>query len=61
MKKIPEPQLSSVETLSAAEMNKIHFGGNHTPLSPKDIKNIATGKNMEMVATSTTSTAKDLK
>ncbi len=38
MKKITEPNLKSAHILKAAEMNMIHFGGNHTPLSPEKLK-----------------------
>lgn len=41
MKQIPEPDLKDVIILKPAELNKIHFGGNHTPLSPEQIKEIA--------------------
>lgn len=41
MKKIPEPDLSGAVILKPAELNRIHFGGNHTPLSPEQIKSLA--------------------
>ena len=41
MKKIPEPDLKNATILSPAELNRIHFGGNHTPLSPQDIRDLA--------------------
>lgn len=41
MKKIPEPKLDSAVVLSPAELNKIHFGGNHTPLTPEQIRALA--------------------
>ena len=41
MKKIPEPRLSSASVLTPAQLNKIHFGGNHTPLTPEQIKALA--------------------
>lgn len=44
MKKIPEPDLSGATVLKPAELNRIHFGGNHTPLSPEQIKSLADGK-----------------
>lgn len=40
MKKIPEPHLISAHTLTPAEMNTIHFGGNHTPLSPDQLRKL---------------------
>lgn len=45
MKKIPEPKLSSASVLTPAELNKIHFGGNHTPLTPEQLRALAAGKN----------------
>lgn len=47
MKKIPEPELKDAVILSAAEMNKIHFGGKHSPISPKDMANIASDKELK--------------
>lgn len=46
MKKIPEPDLSDAQALTPPDMNKIHFGGNHTPLTPEKLKKLAkeTGK-----------------
>ena len=41
MKKIPEPDLSAATILTPAELNRIHFAGNHTPLSPEQIKEIS--------------------
>lgn len=38
MKKISEPQLKSATTLKPSELNAIHFGGNHTPLTPEQLK-----------------------
>lgn len=35
MRKIDRPDLKSATTLKAADMNRIHFGGNHTPLTAK--------------------------
>lgn len=37
MKKIEKPVLESATPLSAAEMNRIHFAGRHSPLSPADL------------------------
>lgn len=37
MKKIPKPTLSSATPLKPAEMNRLHFGGIHTPLTPRDL------------------------
>lgn len=47
MKKIPEPDLQDVIILKPAELNKIHFGGNHTPLSPEQIKKLADEANRQ--------------
>ncbi|MDE5831806.1 MAG: hypothetical protein K2H64_02280 [Desulfovibrio sp.] len=44
MKKIPEPDLASAIVLSPAELNKIHFGGNRTPLTPDQLRALAEGK-----------------
>lgn len=41
MKKIPEPQLNAARVLTPAELNAIHFGGNHSPISPEQIKELA--------------------
>lgn len=41
MKKIPEPELKRAEALKPADLNRIHFGGIHTPLSPEQIKKLA--------------------
>ncbi len=41
MKKIPEPDLKNVTILKPAELNRIHFAGNHTPLTPEQIKKLA--------------------
>lgn len=41
MKKIQKPDLPDAMTLTPAEMNKIHFGGNHTPLTPEQIRKLA--------------------
>lgn len=35
MKKIDKPDLKSATLLKAADMNRIHFGGNHTPLTAR--------------------------
>ena len=40
MKRITEVKLKSAVTLKPAEMNRIHFGGNHTPLTPEQIKGL---------------------
>ncbi|MBD5608408.1 MAG: hypothetical protein HDQ93_06105 [Desulfovibrio sp.] len=47
MKKIPEPNLASAAPLSPAELNKIHFGGNHTPLTPEQLRALAEGKSAQ--------------
>lgn len=41
MKKITEPDLSGAVILKPAELNRIHFAGNHTPLTPEQIKALA--------------------
>lgn len=41
MKKIPHIELKSATRLRPAEMNTIHFGGNHTPLTPEYLKGMA--------------------
>lgn len=38
MKKIPEPDLSGAVVLTPAELNKIHFAGNRTPLDEEQVK-----------------------
>ena len=44
MKIIPRPDLKEAEALTPAEMNKIHFGGNHTPLTPEKLEELAREK-----------------
>lgn len=44
MKKINEPELKDAQVLTPAEMNKIHFGGNHTPLTPEKLKELGSEK-----------------
>ena len=44
MKKIPEPENINSINLKPAEMNKIHFGGNSTPVTPEQLASIADGK-----------------
>lgn len=41
MKTIPQPDLTGVEILTPAEMNRIHFGGIHTPLTAEQLKELA--------------------
>ena len=41
MKKIKEPDCPSAVTLKPAEMNRIHFGGIHTPLTPEQLEAMA--------------------
>lgn len=41
MKIIHEPDLAGAVILKPAEMNKIHFGGNNTPLTPQQIRAMA--------------------
>ncbi len=36
MKKIPHPELKEATRLSAADMNRIHFGGTHSTLDTAD-------------------------
>ncbi len=49
MKIIPKPDLSAAEILSPAQMNKIHFGGNHTPLTAAQLKALAEAAPAETV------------
>lgn len=44
MKNIPEPDLEGAVILKPADMNKIHFGGNHTPLTPEQISALVKGE-----------------
>lgn len=41
MKNIKEPECPSAVRLTPAEMNRIHFGGIHTPLTPEQLEAIA--------------------
>ncbi len=41
MKKIPRPDLTGAAVLKPGEMNKIHFGGNRTPLTPEQMRALA--------------------
>ena len=41
MKNIKEPDCPSAVALKPAEMNRIHFGGIHTPLTPEQLEAIA--------------------
>lgn len=41
MKKITRPDLTGAVRLTPAEMNKIHFAGNRTPLTPKQLRELA--------------------
>lgn len=41
MKKIPQPDLTGAARLSPAQMNKIHFAGNRTPLTPEQLQEMA--------------------
>ena len=41
MKSIKEPECPSAVALKPAEMNRIHFGGIHTPLTPEQLEAIA--------------------
>lgn len=40
MKKIAEPDLKDAKKLKPAEMNMIHFGGNHTPVRANQLKTL---------------------
>lgn len=51
MKHIPQPDLSHAEILTPAEMNKIHFGGKHTPLTPDQLRALAQADNESDSAT----------
>lgn len=44
MKTIPVPDLQSATILKAAEMNLIHFAGDSTPLTAKEISEIVRGE-----------------
>lgn len=44
MTKISKPQLSSAKVLTPLEMNAIHFGGNHTPLTPENLRSMIAAK-----------------
>lgn len=41
MKKIPKPENITAVKLRPADMNKIHFGGNGTPLTPDRLRELA--------------------
>lgn len=41
MKKINEPEWSSLVILTPAEMNRIHFGGIKSPLTPEQLEAMA--------------------
>lgn len=41
MKKIPKPENITAVKLRPADMNKIHFGGNSTPLTPDRLRELA--------------------
>lgn len=47
MKKITKPELKSAVRMKPAEMNRIHFGGNHTPLTPKELLGVHCDKTGE--------------
>lgn len=42
MKKIPHPVLKTATRLTAAQLNHLHFGGEHTRLTPSYLKSITT-------------------
>lgn len=44
MKTLSKPKLDSAVPLKPLEMNAIHFGGIHTPLTPEKMKSIADKK-----------------
>lgn len=49
MQRIPVVELKSAVTLKPAEMNRIHFGGNHTPLTPEQLRKLnGSDKNSSM-------------
>ena len=58
MKKIPEPDLGGATILTPAELNRIHFAGNHTPLSPANISELANEKNDRIKGKNNTATDK---
>lgn len=41
MKKIPKPTLTSATELKPLDMNSIHFGGIHTPLTAEQLDALA--------------------
>lgn len=41
MKTIPKPDIKDAKVLTPLEMNAIHFGGNHTPLTPEQLAALA--------------------
>lgn len=41
MKKINQPDLTGATRLTPAQMNKIHFAGNRTPLTPEKLRELA--------------------
>lgn len=41
MKQIKHVELKSAAKLSPAEMNRIHFGGIHSPVTPEQIREMA--------------------
>lgn len=41
MKKITQPDLTGAVRLTPAQMNKIHFAGNRTPLTPEQLREMA--------------------
>lgn len=45
MKHIPMPDLSGADILKPADMNKILFGGNHTPITPEQIRALGDEQN----------------
>ena len=47
MKKIPEPKLKSAVELTPAQMNSIHFGGNHTVLTPEQLEGVVNAKKQQ--------------
>lgn len=45
MKKIEKPDLKSATLLKPADMNRIHFAGLHSPLTPKELLGIDSDSN----------------
>lgn len=50
MKTIQKPDLKDAKVLTPLDMNAIHFGGNHTPLTPEQLTALAAGKDKPATA-----------